>query len=148
MINQVILGGYLAADPVARVVNSDKRDLTTIVVGSSSYKNNGEADFIYVSAFGQSARYAAEYLKKGNQVIVEGRLKDHKYVNKNGEQQRRLEVIAFRIHGVKKSNNSETFATITELQDSPFNEINNADEDWNIDDLLADLKPVNTNLKG
>ncbi|MGH8106913.1 MAG: single-stranded DNA-binding protein, partial [Arenimonas sp.] len=84
-INKVILVGNLGNDPEVRYSQSGSAMTTISIATSESWKDKatGEqkerTEWHRVKFFGKLAEIAGEYLKKGSQVYVEGRLRTDKY---------------------------------------------------------------------
>jgi len=57
-----------------------------------------EPDWFRVVAWERQAETVCEYLSKGSQVCVEGRLSPNTYEKKDGTQVETVEVVAFRVH--------------------------------------------------
>ena len=89
MLNKVMLIGRLGADPEVRYMPSGDPIASLRLATTRRWKNkNGErqeeTEWHRITFFGALAKIAGEYLKKGSQVYVEGRIKTEKY-QKNGE---------------------------------------------------------------
>ena len=89
-INKVIIIGFCGRDPENRYLPSGEQ-VTSIAVATTDRwrdKATGEqkeaTEWHRISFFGKLAEIAGQYLKKGAQVYVEGRLKTRKYTDKNG----------------------------------------------------------------
>ncbi len=98
-VNKVILVGNLGQDPDVRYT-ADNRAITNISIATSeSWKdrNTGEqrekTEWHRVVFFGKLAEIAAEYLKKGSQVYVEGKLQTRKWQDQNGQDRWTTEVV-------------------------------------------------------
>lgn len=99
-INKVILVGNLGADPEVRYT-ANNQPITTIKVATSESwadKQTGErqerTEWHRVKFFGRLAEIAAEYLKKGRQVYVEGSLRTDKYTDREGVERYTTDIIA------------------------------------------------------
>jgi single-strand DNA-binding protein len=93
-INKVILVGNLGRDPETRY-SPDGAAMTNISVATTSQwkdKTTGEkreeTEWHRVAFFGRLAEIAGEYLRKGSQVYIEGRLRTRKYQDKESGQDR------------------------------------------------------------
>jgi single-strand DNA-binding protein len=101
-VNKVILIGNLGRDPETRYM-PDGGAITNISVATTdAWKDkNGEkqekTEWHRVAFFGKLAEIAGEYLKKGSQVYVEGRLQTRKWQDKDGADKYTTEVIADRM---------------------------------------------------
>ena len=107
MINRVMLFGRLTRDPELRYTPSGVANCTFSLAVDSQFKNaqgEKEADFINVVAWRQTAELAAQYLKKGSQTGVDGRLQTRSYDNKEGKRIFVTEVVAENIQFLSPSN--------------------------------------------
>jgi single-strand DNA-binding protein len=99
-INKVILVGHLGADPETRYMPSGGAVTNMRIATSESWKDksSGEqqerTEWHRVAMFGRLAEIAAEYLRKGSQVYIEGRLRTRKWQDKEGKDQWSTEIIA------------------------------------------------------
>lgn len=86
-MNQVILMGRLTRDPDIKETTTTKIASYTLAVERRKKPENGEdnADFISCKGFGKSADFAQNWLHKGTNIIVRGRLQTGKYTNKDGQ---------------------------------------------------------------
>lgn len=98
MINKVILIGNLGADPKVHSTQSGSV-VTSLSVATSrrvkqadgSYAD--ETEWHRVTCFGRTAEVARDYLGKGRQIYVEGRLRTRKYTDKDGTEKYVTEII-------------------------------------------------------
>src|SRR5450755_4305307 len=101
-VNKVILIGNLGRDPETRYM-PDGGAVTNISVATTDvWKDKGgekqeRTEWHRVAFFGKLAEIAGEYLKKGSQVYVEGRLQTRKWQDKEGVDKYTTEVIADRM---------------------------------------------------
>ena len=101
-VNKVILIGNLGRDPETRYM-PDGGAITNISVATTDVwkDKNGEkqekTEWHRVAFFGKLAEIAGEYLKKGSQVYVEGRLQTRKWQDKEGQDRYTTEIIADRM---------------------------------------------------
>jgi len=98
-VNKVIIIGNLGRDPETRYM-PDGGAITNISVATTDkWKDkNGEmqekTEWHRVAFFGKLAEIAGEYLKKGSQVYVEGRLQTRKWQDKDGADKYTTEIVA------------------------------------------------------
>src|SRR5580698_3709731 len=98
-LNKVILIGNLGADPETRAMPSGTTVANLRVATSESWrdKQSGEqqerTEWHRVALFGRLAEIAAEYLKKGSQVYIEGSLRTRKWQDKQGNERYSTEII-------------------------------------------------------
>ena len=97
-VNKVIIIGHLGRDPEDRngVVN-----ISVATTESWKDKQTGEkkeiTEWHRVTFFGKLAEIAGQYLTKGAQVYVEGRLRTNKYTDKDGIERYQTGIIADRM---------------------------------------------------
>jgi single-strand DNA-binding protein len=98
-LNKVILIGNLGADPETRAMPSGLTVANLRVATSENWrdKQSGEqqerTEWHHVALFGRLGEVAAEYLKKGSQVYIEGRLRTRKWQDKQGNDRYSTEII-------------------------------------------------------
>ena len=99
-INKVILVGNLGADPDTRYMPNGGAVTNLSLATSESWKDKqtGEpkdrTEWHKVAMFGRLAEISAEYLRKGSQVYIEGKLRTRKWQDKDGNDRWTTEVIA------------------------------------------------------
>ena len=89
-MNRVILMGRLTRDPEVRYsqgANNMAIARFSIAV-DRRFKREGEADadFFNCTAFGKQAEFVEKYLHKGVKILLEGRIQNDNYTNKDGQQ--------------------------------------------------------------
>jgi single-strand DNA-binding protein len=98
-VNKVILIGNLGADPDLRhtpsgTAVSNLRLATTEVFTTREGEKNKRTEWHRVVAFGRLAEICNQYLKKGRQVYIEGRLQTREWEDKNGDKRYTTEIVA------------------------------------------------------
>ena len=99
-INKVIIVGNLGGDPETRYMPSGSAVTNLTVATNESWKDKqtGEqkdrTEWHKVAMFNRLAEVAAEYLRKGSQVYIEGKLRTRKWQDKNGQDRWTTEIIA------------------------------------------------------
>ncbi len=99
-INKVILVGNLGADPDTRYMPSGKAVTNIRVATSESWKDRQTGDqqerteWHTVVLFDKLGEIAAEYLRKGSQVYIEGSLRTRKWQDKEGKDRYSTEIVA------------------------------------------------------
>jgi single-strand DNA-binding protein len=99
-VNKVILVGNLGADPETRAMPSGTTVANLRIATSESWrdKQSGEqqerTEWHRVALFGRLGEIAAEYLKKGSQVYIEGSLRTRKWQDKQGNERYSTEIVA------------------------------------------------------
>jgi len=94
-MNKVILIGRLTDDPDVRYSDSGTTVAKFCVAVDRRYKKDGEqsADFPRIVAFGKTAEFIEKYFRKGNRIVLEGRLQTSSYTNKDGQKVYTTDVI-------------------------------------------------------
>lgn len=95
--NSVKLIGHLGKDPEVRTFDSGKKKATFTVATTDTYKNpkgenQQETQWHNLVIWGKLADVAGQYLKKGSEVAIEGRLVHRVYETKAGEKRYITEV--------------------------------------------------------
>ncbi len=98
-VNKVILVGNLGKDPELKHTGSGTAVTTMTVATNERYKDkNGEwqdrTEWHNVVLWQRLAEIAAEYLKKGRSVYVEGRLQTRSWEDKQGQKRYTTEIVA------------------------------------------------------
>ena len=99
-INKVIIVGNVGGDPETRYMPSGSAVTNLTVATNESWKDKqtGEqkerTEWHRVAMFNRLAEIAAEYLRKGSQVYIEGKLRTRKWQDKSGQDRFTTEIIA------------------------------------------------------
>ena len=99
-VNKVILVGNLGADPETRSMPSGMTVTNIRIATSESWKDKASGaqqertEWHSIALFGRLGEIAAEYLRKGSQVFVEGKLRTRKWQDKQGNDRFTTEIIA------------------------------------------------------
>jgi single-strand DNA-binding protein len=99
-LNKVQIIGHLGADPDTRYMPSGKPVTNIRVATSETWKDKESGDrkekteWHSIVFFDKLAEIAAEYLRKGSQVYVEGKLQTRKWQDKEGKDRYTTEIIA------------------------------------------------------
>jgi single-strand DNA-binding protein len=99
-VNKVILVGNLGADPDTRYMPSGKAVTNIRVATSESWKDRTTGDmqerteWHSIVMYDKLGEIAAEYLRKGSQVYIEGKIRTRKWQDKEGKDRYTTEIIA------------------------------------------------------
>lgn len=99
MVNKVILLGRLGQDPELRYTQN-KTAVCTLNVATSERRKGADGqwsehtEWHRVVVFGKTAENCGQYLKKGRQVFVDGRIQTRKWQDKDGKDRYSTEVVA------------------------------------------------------
>lgn len=97
-VNKVILVGNLGQDPDIRYTANGKAVANLTLATSESWKDQSgqiqeKTEWHRVVMFGKLAEIAGEYLRKGSQVYVEGKLQTRKWQDQNGQDKYTTEIV-------------------------------------------------------
>ena len=97
MYNKVILVGRLTRDIELRYTPAGMSIANTAIATNHNYTSNGEKKeevcFTDITFFARSAEIANQYLRKGSQILVEGRLKLDQWTDQNGQKRSKHSVV-------------------------------------------------------
>jgi single-strand DNA-binding protein len=126
-INKAILYGNFTRDPELKSLPSGMQVASFSIATNRVWKDkNGakqeSADFHNIVVFGRQAETAAQYLKKGSGVFVEGRMQTRSWDAQDGQKKYRTEVVADRIQfgprsGAGGGQGSSSDSTSSKAQD-------------------------------
>jgi single-strand DNA-binding protein len=138
-LNKVLLIGNLGADPEIKYVGSDSVTLSRMRLATTerSTDKNGAAQEVTtwhsLVAWRRLAEYSRDYLKKGSQIFVEGKLSTNTWTDTNNVKHYRTEVVCDRIMGLGKredaSFNPDDARKAAQSDKSSFTPQTNEDEE-------------------
>jgi len=112
-VNKVILLGNLGKDPELKQFEGDNVVANITLATTESYKDKqgnkvDNTEWHDLEIWGQQARIAEQYLRKGSQLYVEGKIKTEKW-EKDGQKHSRVKirVTSFTMLGSKQSDQTE-----------------------------------------
>lgn len=122
-MNKVTLLGRLTSDPEIRYTNNGKA-VANFTMAIDRGKDKG-TDFIPVVFWDKIAETVGNYVKKGQRLLIEGRLQVRFYENTNGEKRRVTEVVGNYmefIEKAEKTNSSDNWDSVGEAveEEIPF----------------------------
>lgn len=121
-LNKALLIGHLGRDPEIRYMPEGGAIANLSIATSEKWKDkNGEqqekTEWHRVSAFGKIAELAGEYLKKGSQVFIEGRIQTRKWQDKDGQDKYSTEIVANAIQFLDRRGDDKPKAPATTTGD-------------------------------
>lgn len=101
-LNKAIIIGNLTRDPELKALPSGMQVASLSLATNRVWRDQNGAkqegtDYHNVVVFGRQAETAAQYLKKGSSVLVEGRMQTRSWDGQDGKKQYRTEVVADRV---------------------------------------------------
>ncbi len=114
-LNRIFLIGNLTKDPELRYIPSGQAVCTIRLAVSEGYKTKAgearqETTFIDVVVWAKQAETVSQYLKKGSQVFVEGRLRIRDFEGRDGAKRYRTEVVANRVQFMGRPQRGDDYA--------------------------------------
>ena len=104
MINRVVLVGRITRDPETQTTNTGVPYVRfTLAVNRPFKDQNGErpADFINCVAWRNQAEFLQKFVKKGNQLAVEGRIQTNSYQDANGNNRQVVDVLVESVNNLE-----------------------------------------------
>lgn len=108
-MNKVVLIGRLTKDPELRFTPGSGAAVTTLTLAVDKYNTKTgqrEADFVPVVVWGKQAESTANYMSKGSQMAISGRIQTRSYEAKDGTKRYVTEVVATEVQFLSKGNAS------------------------------------------
>ncbi len=133
-MNKFQFMGRLTKDPETRYTqNNTPVSAFTVAVNRRFAEANGErkADFFNVTAFGKLAEFCSKYYKKGQQVLVEGRIQNRTWEDQTGARRYSTDYIienAYFADSRREPGASMDMEIPTESSDGDFITIDDTDE--------------------
>jgi single-strand DNA-binding protein len=126
MLNKVTLIGNLGADPEVRYMSSGGAVANISLATTRRWKDRqtGErkeaTEWHRVIFFERLAEIAGEFLKKGSQIYVEGRLRTRKWQGQDGQDRYTTEIVATELHMLgSRTGGTGTMAPASAANPSP-----------------------------
>ena len=109
--NSVRLIGHLGDTPKVRKLNSGKTVANFSIATNEIYRDsNGEKQsettWHRLVAWGKQAEIVENYLKKGSEIAIEGRITNHSYDDKNGEKHYVTDIVVNSLLMLDKNSNN------------------------------------------
>jgi single-strand DNA-binding protein len=125
-LNKVMIIGHLGRDPEMRYTPSGRPVTTFTMAVSRSWntvdgERHTETEWFNVVAWGNLAEICKQYLNKGQQVYIEGRLQTRRWEDKEGNKHTSIEVVAneMMMLGDRRDNNQSQEQAADEGQAEP-----------------------------
>jgi len=126
-VNKVILVGRLTRDPEVRNTPSGQSVATISIATNRFWKDKSgqrqdKTEYHNIVLWGRLAEIAGQYLIKGQEAYIEGRLETRKYTGKDGMERRTTEIVAenmqlgSKAQGSGNSNYSRPNASVSQPQ--------------------------------
>lgn len=120
-VNKVILVGRAGRDPEARETGKGDTVANLSLATSSGYGDNEKTDWHRVTFFGKVADTVVQYVKKGQEIYIEGRISYSKYTDREGVEKYSTDIIAYSMQMGQKGNTaSSSQSPSSDDDDLPF----------------------------
>lgn len=120
-MNRVCLVGRLTAKPELRYTGSNTAYTRFSIAVNRTFSNSQgerEADFINIVAWRRQAETICQYLDKGSQVSIDGRIQTGSYTGQDGNKRYTTEVVADNVQFLESKRNQNN-STPYDYQDAP-----------------------------
>ena len=106
-MNRVIMCGRLTKDPEVRYTTGDNSSAIakwSLAVDRQYKGKDGktEADFFSCVAFGKTGEFVERYFRKGQKILLEGRLQNDHYKDRDGKTQYSEQIVVSQVEFVEK----------------------------------------------
>jgi len=111
-LNKVLLIGRLTRDPELRYTGSGTpvANFSLAVNNSFGKSDDSKVNFINIVAWNKTAELCNQYLEKGKQVMVEGRLQIRSYQTQEGQKRTAAEVVANFVQFLGRASDSGNYS--------------------------------------
>jgi len=110
-LNKMTIIGHLGRDPEVRITNSGMSVTNFSVAVTEKSKGEEKTLWFKVITFDSLANICGEYLKKGRQVYIEGRLQLDEWTDRDGKTRTSLEIVANSMIMLGSGNGTSTTST-------------------------------------
>ena len=119
-MNKVFILGHLGSDPETRQIQGGS--LTNFSIATTEhYSDKERTEWHRIVAFGKTAELCAQYLHKGSQVMVEGKIQTRSWEDKDGTKRYSTEIVANHVTFLdKKKQATAAAATQDDDDEIPF----------------------------
>ncbi|MBN1050294.1 single-stranded DNA-binding protein [Clostridium botulinum] len=134
-MNKAVLIGRLTKDPELRFTPGAGTAVITLTLAVDKYNSKSgqkEADFVPVVVWGKQAESTANYMTKGSQMAISGRIQTRNYEAKDGTKRYVTEVVATEVQFLSKSNSAGVLNNST--TNNPFENFNFEEDITPVDD--------------
>jgi len=134
-VNKVILIGNLGADPEVRHLSTGSSVANFSIATSETYNNKSgekvtQTEWHRIELWDGLAKIAEQYLKKGNSVYIEGKLRTEQWQDKDGVNKTttKIRAINMTLLGGKPGSESNSYSASAPKEDSMVAESNGIDD--------------------
>ena len=112
MINKMILQGRFTKDVDLRTTQNDNSVASFTIAWSEKYGQTEQSLFMNCVAWNNQAEFISKYFKKGDMVVIEGKITSGSYENEKGDKRYVTELIVEKAHfcGSKQDSKQQQFS--------------------------------------
>jgi single-strand DNA-binding protein len=129
IMNRVIILGRLVADPEIRYTQNNAAMTRFKIAVNRQYKQEGQpdADFFQITAWGKTAEFISKYFTKGQQILVEGYLRNNSWTDQQGNKRYSDDIHADKVYFAdskrdKVDDTGERYSAVSAYQDPQADE--------------------------
>lgn len=131
-MNSIHLSGRTTKDVELRYTSNNKPVVVFTIAVNREYKNsegNYDTDFFNCSCF-NNAENIKKYVSKGDKIIVEGRVENRTYDDKDGNKRYVTEIRANRVEFIESKKNTTTTETENNQSNTKSGELTSDEQIW------------------
>jgi single-strand DNA-binding protein len=140
-INKAFVGGNLTRDPEMKALPSGAKVTTFSVATNRVWKDQSgmrqeATEYHNVVVFGRQAETCSQFLRKGSNCFIEGRIQTRSWDGPDGQKRYRTEVVADRVQfGARPTGNGGSAVSAPEMIEDASDTIEYPTDDINPDDI-------------
>ena len=132
MLNKTVLQGRLVRDVELRKTNSDVSVASFTVAWSEKYKETETQCFLQCTAWRNTGEFVNKYFRKGQEIVVEGKLVTRKWVDKDGENRSTTELSVDQAHFCGPKHDGAVNSVLSESNQTEPGELKPLDDDGDL----------------
>tara|TARA_B100000131_G_scaffold308760_1_gene338465 strand:- start:510 stop:962 length:453 start_codon:yes stop_codon:yes gene_type:complete len=148
-MNHCLIQSVIKTNPQMRYTKENQTPIAEMIIVFKGLRNEDPLSELKVIGWGSVAQEMVDFLKEGQNIIVEGRLRMNSIERKDGTKEKQAEITASRIHHItpleKKHTESKDHPSSTETKVSNNEEIatkGNETSNWNSSPLVPDVDEI------
>jgi single-strand DNA-binding protein len=124
-MNKVILLGRLTQDPETRFTQNNT-PMTRFKIAVNRQGKDAGADFFTLTAWRTTAEFVGKYMRKGQQVLIEGYLRNNSWTDQQGNKRYADEIHVEKVYFAdskrdRVDDTGDGYSTVSQYQDPPLN---------------------------
>lgn len=107
-VNKVMLVGRLGKDPETSYSTGGLQVTKFSVATAEKYKGESHTEWHSIVVFGKLAEICSQYLHKGKEVFIEGKIRNNQWIDNDGAKRNKVEIIANEMQMLGSKNDSDS----------------------------------------